>query len=205
MIERCRTTELTDYFQAECVPDLLASVREVDRLAPRTVPLGIMHDGERFVVDRYALATAPSLGLIEPKPLAELNPQPLFTGLSEPVQGFPVPPYVQDELATIGDLIGGDVLRNQGFMIDRMRQSLGATPHRVAHIASHAQFTRRRQGELILTYDGKLDMDSLERCIKQSRFRTSPASARPRLCSQRRSKPKRTCSTGAPPTGRRRS
>ncbi|MEM7042337.1 MAG: CHAT domain-containing protein [Pseudomonadota bacterium] len=263
-IERYRSTELTDYFQDECVTDLLASVRPVDRLAPRTavlypimmadrlvillsladglqqrsapigaetlaqeiltfrqllekrttneylrparklydllirpleptlaaadidtlvivpdedlrtVPLGALHDGEMFLVDRYALATAPSLGLIEPKPLTRQTLQPLLTGLSEPVQGFPGLPFVEAELATIGELIGGNVLRNQNFVVSEIQQSLSTTPHSVVHIASHAQFTGDAKDSFILTYDGRLDMDSLERFIKQSRFRDRP-------------------------------
>ncbi|MEM8949004.1 MAG: CHAT domain-containing protein [Pseudomonadota bacterium] len=263
-IERYRSTELTDYFQDECVTDLLASVESVDKLAPntavlypilmadrlvillsladglqqrsiplgadalgekilafrqllekrttnqylrparelydlllrpleptlaaadidtlvivpddalRTVPLGALHDGERFLVDRYALATVPSLRLIEPKPLTELGLQPLLTGLSEPVQGFPALPHVDDELTTIGNLIGGNVLRNQNFVTGQIQRSLSATPHSVVHIASHAQFTGDAKDSFILTYDGRLDMDSLERFIKQSRFRDQP-------------------------------
>ncbi|MGI9416406.1 MAG: CHAT domain-containing protein [Geminicoccaceae bacterium] len=263
-IERYRSTELTDYFQDECVTDLLASVQPIDRLEPntavlypimmsdrlvillslaggmqqrslpmgaealtrrilefrqllekrttnqflrpaqqlydlllrplepalaaagvdtlvivpdealRTVPLAALHDGEQFVVDRYALATVPSLRLLEPKPLAGFGLQPLLTGLSEPVQGFPALPYVENELATIGELIGGQVLRNQSFVADQVQQSLSATPHSVVHIASHAQFTGDAKESFILTYDGRMDMDSLERFIKQSRFRDKP-------------------------------
>ncbi len=263
-IERYRTTELTDYFQDECVTDLLASVQAVDNLAPRTavlypimmadrlvillsladglqqrsipigakalgekilefrqllekrttnqylrpaqdlydlllrplepalsaanvetlviipddalrtVPLGAMHDGDRFVVDRYALATAPSLRLIAPKPLAAFDIQPLLTGLSDPVQGFPELPHVDEELTTIGNLLGGEVLRNQSFVAGQVQRSLSATPHSVVHIASHAQFTGDAKDSFILTYDGRLDMDSLEQFIKLSRFRDQP-------------------------------
>lgn len=263
-IERYRSTELTDYFQDECVTDLLASVKPIDQLAARTavlypivmadrlailislpdglqqrsvpvgaealtqqilefrqllekrttnqflrpaqalydimirplqptlaaagidtlvivpdealrtVPLGAMHDGDAFVVDRYALATVPSLQLIEPKPLAQLDLQPLLTGLSDSVQGFPALPHVESELSTIGGLIGGEVLRNKNFVTDLVQQSLSATPHSVVHIASHAQFTGNAKDSFILTYDGRLDMDSLERFIKQSRFRDQP-------------------------------
>ena len=133
-----------------------------------------MHDGERFLVDRYALATVPSLRLIEPKPLARIDLQPLLSGLSDPVQGFPPLPYVDNELAAISNVIGGEVLQNQSFVRGRIERSLGGTPHSVVHIASHAQFTGDAKESFILTYDGKLDMDSLESFIKLSRFRDQP-------------------------------
>ena len=170
--------ELYDLLLRPLEPTLAAA--NVDTLvivpddALRTVPLGAMHDGEQFLVDRYALATVPSLRLIEPKPLTELGLQPLLTGLSEPVQGFPALPHVDEELTTIGNLIGGNVLRNQSFVTGQIQRSLSSTPHSVVHIASHAQFTGDAKDSFILTYDGRLDMDSLERFIKQSRFRDQP-------------------------------
>lgn len=263
-IERYRTTELTDYFQDECVTDLLARVEPVDHLAARTavlypivmadrtaillslpdglqqrslpigaealtqdilefrrllekrttnqflkpaqklydillrpleptlaragvdtlvivpdealrtVPLGALHDGKQFVIDRYALATVPSLRLLEPKPFAHLDLQPLLNGLSASVQGFPPLPHVAKELAAVEMLLGGDTLQNRAFVTDQVEQSMSGTPYSVVHIASHAQFTGDAKESFILTYDGRMDMDSLERFIKLSRFRDQP-------------------------------
>ena len=35
----------------------------------RTIPMAALHDGERFIVERYAIATARGLGLVDPQPL----------------------------------------------------------------------------------------------------------------------------------------
>lgn len=65
-------------------------------------------------------------------------------------------------------------MRNQAFVTGQIERSLGRTPYSVVHIASHAQFTGKSEESFILTYDGRLDMDRLERFIKLSRFREEP-------------------------------
>ena len=51
------------------------AARDVDTLvfvpggALRTIPLAALHDGEAFVVERFAVAVTPSLNLLAPKPL----------------------------------------------------------------------------------------------------------------------------------------
>lgn len=50
----------------------------------RNIPLATLWDGERFLVERYAVATVPGLTLLEPKPLPRTGIQALLAGLSHP-------------------------------------------------------------------------------------------------------------------------
>ncbi len=50
----------------------------------RKIPLATLWDGERFLAERYAVATAPGLTLLEPKPLPRSGIQALLAGLSKP-------------------------------------------------------------------------------------------------------------------------
>ena len=68
--------------------------------ALRTVPLAALHDGQEFLIDRYAIATVPSLDLLDPRPVAEARITMLLNGLTEPVQGFAALPFVALELDT---------------------------------------------------------------------------------------------------------
>src|SRR5262249_29890775 len=69
--------------------------------ALRLLPLAALHDGQRFLVEKYALAVTPSLTLTEPRPLAEDKPPVLAVGLSGPFEGYGPLPWVPKELHSI--------------------------------------------------------------------------------------------------------
>ena len=93
--------------------------------ALRTIPLSALHDGERFVVARYAVATVPGLILLDARPIARAQIRPLIAGLSEPVQGFPALANVETELHAIQQMYGGTVLKNEAFVTARLSEASG--------------------------------------------------------------------------------
>ncbi len=56
--------------------------------AIRTIPFASLHDGQRFLIQDLAVAVAPGLSLVEPKPIERGKSRLLLSGLSKPVQGF---------------------------------------------------------------------------------------------------------------------
>jgi len=140
----------------------------------RTIPLAALHDGQQFLIDRYAVATVPSLALIDPKPVAQAEVKPLINGLTKSVQGYPALPHVAEELEAIADLYGGRVLLDDQFVEAQLEQSLASTAYSVVHIASHGEFAGRPEDSFLLTFDGQINMDGLEDVIKLSRFRDEP-------------------------------
>jgi CHAT domain-containing protein len=140
--------------------------------ALRTIPLGALHDGEQFVVARYAIATTPGLTLTDPRPLPRERVQVLLNGLSDSVQGFPALPYVAQELEAIRKLYGGQVLRDREFTVPNMEKDLEQTPYSIVHIASHGQFSSDVDKTFLLTYEDRLSMSKLEQFLGLSKFRT---------------------------------
>ncbi|NET52778.1 MAG: CHAT domain-containing protein [Merismopedia sp. SIO2A8] len=55
----------------------------------RNIPMATLHDGEDYIIKRYALALMPGLQLIEPQPLSETSLDVLTFGLSQMRQQFP--------------------------------------------------------------------------------------------------------------------
>jgi CHAT domain-containing protein len=137
----------------------------------RGVPFAALHDGKGFLVERFAVAVTPGLNLIEPRPLMIGRSRLLLAGLTDPVQGFPALPYVADELNDIERAYGGELLENQEFRQDTVRDALAGVPYSVIHIASHGKFESEARDSFLLTYDGRLTMDELERLVKLSEFR----------------------------------
>jgi len=139
----------------------------------RLIPFGALHDGNHFLMERYATAIAPSLHLIDPKPLASDNKDALVIGLSKSVAGYASLPNVKREVEEVQEINGGKTLLDEQFSRVRFEGELRGSPYNVVHIASHGEFGSDPSKTFVLTYDGKLTMDDLERTIKYGELRES--------------------------------
>jgi CHAT domain-containing protein len=138
----------------------------------RTIPFAALNDGQRFLVERYAVATAPGLRLVDPRPLMPEARRTLAAGLSQRRQGFPALPSVAAELDGIRRLQRGTTtLLDSAFLRPRFARELQDTRYTMVHIASHGQFGSDPSQTFVLAYDGQLTLDDLESSIKLSRFR----------------------------------
>ena len=135
----------------------------------RTVPLGALHDGERFLVERYALAVVPGLRLVDPKSLDMGQSRLLLAGLSEPVQGFGALAYVPEELDTLHDLYGGKVLLNAAFSAEALAQDVKEMEPSVLHLASHAEFTGDPATSFVLAYDQPMGLAEIGDLMRSPR------------------------------------
>ncbi|MDH5324456.1 MAG: CHAT domain-containing protein [Gammaproteobacteria bacterium] len=140
----------------------------------RTIPMSVLHDGEQFLINKYALATSPGLKLTDPRPLQRDNLQILLSGLSESVQGFPALQYVRGELEEIQDLYVGKLLLNREFVSASVAKALRDTNYSVTHIASHSVFSGDVEQSYILTYDDRITVDQLGQFAALSRSRSKP-------------------------------
>jgi CHAT domain-containing protein len=140
----------------------------------RTIPLAALHDGQSFLIGRYAIATTPGLSLTDLRPLQRHRVQPLLNGLTQAVQGFPALEHVQAELAAIHAAYGGKVLEDEAFLVENVQQELKQTPYSIVHIASHGQFSSDVRDTFLLTFDDKLTLDRLKRFMALSQYRDQP-------------------------------
>jgi CHAT domain-containing protein len=140
----------------------------------RLIPMAALHDGQTFLIDRYALATTPGLDLTDPQPLTRVGIQVLAVGVTEPVQGFTALPHAAEELTTVQRLYGGTVLLNHDFLLSRMEKALQKENFGIVHIASHGQFASEAKQSFVLTFDDKLTMDRLGEFVGRLRFRAEP-------------------------------
>lgn len=142
--------------------------------ALRSIPLAALHDGRRYLLEEFAVATTPGLALTDPQPLPSDKLAVLLNGLTESVQDFPALPDVAMELDNIQQAYGGTVLKDAAFRLQAMGDSMKQKPYRIVHIASHGQFNNNPSKTFLLTYDDKLTMDILERYISAGKYRNEP-------------------------------
>jgi CHAT domain-containing protein/Tfp pilus assembly protein PilF len=142
--------------------------------ALRTIPLAALYDGQDFLIARYAVATIPGLTLTDPRPLPRENIQLLAAGLTDSVQGFPPLPNVGREITQIHDIYGGMLLENTSFTLSNFQKDLSEKPYSIVHVASHGKFQKDAQDTFLLTYDGKLSMDTLQGDMASTTYRDQP-------------------------------
>jgi CHAT domain-containing protein len=140
----------------------------------RTVPMAALHDGERYLGERYALAVTPGVELTDPRPLDRKGLSVLLSGLSHSVGGYPELAHVPGELASVRELHGGEVLLDEGFQLEVMKESLAEKEFGIVHIATHGEFQGDVAESYLLAYDGRLTMDRLEEYVGLFRFRDRP-------------------------------
>jgi CHAT domain-containing protein len=140
----------------------------------RTIPMAALHDGQRFLVEKYALGITPGLNLTDPRPIGRERLKVLALGITEPVQGFSALPNVATELEALRTLFGSTTLLNQAFSVQALERELKQEQFTILHIASHGEFGSDIKNTFLLTFDDRLTMDRLDQVVGLLKFRNEP-------------------------------
>jgi CHAT domain-containing protein/tetratricopeptide (TPR) repeat protein len=115
----------------------------------RYIPMGVLYDGKKYLVENYTIATIISAGLTDTTsrlPNPAKNTSVLAAGLSQPVSGYSPLPNVLTEINAIvrtadnpnNGIYDGIKLLDSTFTKDSLLDNLGS--HAIAHIATHGKF-----------------------------------------------------------------
>lgn len=137
----------------------------------RTIPLAALHDGQQFLIKRFAVAVTPGMDLTDLRPIDRSTTRMLSLGITESVQDFPALPHVKEELDVVKALYRGTSLIDSAFRVPAMRTELRDQPYSIVHIASHGVVTNDVNSSFLLTYDDKITMDQLSQLIGMFQFR----------------------------------
>jgi CHAT domain-containing protein len=139
----------------------------------RTIPLAVLHDGNRFLIERYVIATTPALSLV-----GAMNVEPvsrvLVNGIIAPTRGFPGLPFVAEELRSIERTFPSRVYADDDFVTATLEREIVAGGYSVVHMATHAQFESDYRRSFLLAHDDVITMDGLEDVIGSQRFTDHP-------------------------------
>jgi CHAT domain-containing protein len=142
----------------------------------RNIPMSAMWDSQRqqYLLERYAIAVAPSLQLIEPKPLTH-PPKILTAGsteaLAHPFQESNLSPLknVQKELNAIQSLpTKVKVLFNETFTKANLERQLQDDDFSILHLASHGVFSSDLSRTFIALSDHPLFAEDLDNLLRSS-------------------------------------
>lgn len=151
----------------------------------RSLPMAVLHDGDRYLVEQYSLALTPGLQLFEANPLPPKRLNILAAGLTEGRQGFAPLPGVRQEIQNLAqqppDLAQTQVLLNQNFTRPQLGRQVEARPFSILHLATHGQFSSNAEDTFLLTWDDRIGVQDLDQWLSpRGTFREtfSPVSSR---------------------------
>ncbi|HVT82325.1 MAG TPA: CHAT domain-containing protein, partial [Phycisphaerae bacterium] len=143
------------------------------------IPFGALFDGKDFLIQRFALATTPSLHLIDARATQLKNASILGLGLNENVQVgteiFPALPGADRELGALRALPARSrIMVNAEFTPKSFQQALADKPFSIVHVVSHATVGSDPEDFFIVSNQGKIDLDGLDQAIRPTLYRQQP-------------------------------
>ena len=122
----------------------------------RNIPLAALHDGDRYTIEKYAIAISPGLQLLEPRAI-DLDRLAIFTGgLTEARQGFSALPAVEFEVSQIAAKATSEIVLNREFTELTLQDRIDTIGFPIIHLATHGQFSSDPEETFILTWDDKI-------------------------------------------------
>jgi CHAT domain-containing protein len=136
--------------------------------ALRNIPMGLLYDGERYLIEDFRIAIAPGLQLVAPQALAEQNLSVIIAGISDERTPFPPLPYVAEEVKEVETALSSQVLLNQTFTVDRLETVIRDSPFPVVHLATHGRFSSNPEDTFILAWDDQIPLMKLNSILRNS-------------------------------------
>jgi len=150
-----------------------AKLKQVDTLVIvpdailRKIPFAAFHDGNQFLIKKYAVAVTQGLALTKSEPL-NIKSQVFLGGLSDAVQDFPKLSRTKLALEKIKQdyYPQAEILFNTEFNKVQFESKIHNNQYSIIHITSHGMFDKNPRKNYFITYDYKITIDRLEQLIK---------------------------------------
>ena len=131
------------------------------------IPIAAISDGEKFLIEEYALSTIPSLISTPPKALAlKQTPSALILSLNNT--------ETNNKIQNIHKILGGKLLMNQKNNHKNVMRSIQQKHYSIIHMASQSTFASSSRHSHLETYDKSLNIKDLEKLFKQNAFQEKP-------------------------------
>jgi CHAT domain-containing protein len=130
----------------------------------RLVPFSSLHDNEKFVIEKYAIVTIPSISLTDTSSTYQKEtPETLVVGLSDAVQDFSALPSINAELRDIKKIMNGKKMyKNADYTVANVQNEFKTNDYNIVHFATHGVFGGTGKNSFLLTYESQLNMNALE-------------------------------------------
>ncbi|HBE17748.1 MAG TPA: hypothetical protein DEG17_18675 [Cyanobacteria bacterium UBA11149] len=133
----------------------------------RSLPIAALHDGEKFLVEKYSIGLMPSFGLTDTSYRNIQNEPVLAMGISEINQNVeeikqtqlgPLP-AVPNEIDTIVELRGGKSLLNEQVTLENLKRE--SQDYSIVHLETHGEFEGEVKNSYMLLWDRLLRLNQI--------------------------------------------
>ncbi|WP_193921090.1 CHAT domain-containing protein [Desmonostoc muscorum] len=137
----------------------------------RNLPMAVLHDGQRYLVERYAVSVTPTLQLLEPKPLHREALSVLIAGATD------APSFQKERLGAIANVAvelegikeniqRNQTLENQEFIKKNLQTKINTTPFNIIHLATHGKFSSNPEQTYILDWNERIKVKDLDNLLR---------------------------------------
>ena len=134
------------------------------------IPMAVLYDGEKYLVEKYALAVNLGLQLLNPQPLESIGLNALIAGLTEERRFaglfFPALTNVRYELEEIKSILPSVELIDEDFTASQLKSVIESGKFAIVHLATHANFSSDPNNSFILLKDRALKPNDLEKILR---------------------------------------
>jgi CHAT domain-containing protein/tetratricopeptide (TPR) repeat protein len=133
----------------------------------RNIPMAVLYDGDKYLIEKYNLALTPGLQLVPPQSTKDRGRrQALLGGISEKQTNFDPLPGVKPELEAIAKLIPNEKLINSQFNNRLISSNLVTSNSQIVHLATHGKFSSKPEDTFLLTWNDRLDLNRLSTLLQ---------------------------------------
>ncbi|MEO0852380.1 MAG: CHAT domain-containing protein, partial [Cyanobacteria bacterium J06648_11] len=133
----------------------------------RDVPMAALYDGERYLVEDFAVAIAPGLQLVAPRSLEPQQLQALTAGLTQSRHGFSPLVHVGSELERIDSAIASRALIDESFTSEALARQIAELPYPIVHLATHGQFSSNADDTFVLAWDKPIQVEDFDTLLRR--------------------------------------
>ena len=128
----------------------------------RSMPVAVLHDGEKFIVEKYSVGLMPSFSLTDTRYVDIKNANILAMGASEFRDQNPLPAVPLELEVITTKLRSGKFFLNKDFTLENLKAQRRQQPFQILHLATHGEFKAGKPSDsYIQFYDKKLGLDQL--------------------------------------------
>jgi len=141
----------------------------------RNVPMAALYDGDRYLIEKYAVALSPGLQLMAARSLSSNQIDAIVGGISQSRAGFTALPAVESEVKQISQTVPSSLLLNQKFTSLALADRVKSGSANIVHLATHGQFSSRLEDTFLLAWDGRVNVKELSELLKNRSSNSSKA------------------------------
>ena len=132
----------------------------------KRLPMAALYDGSQYLVENFNLALAPSLELLDPRPLSSSELKILIGALTDARQGFPALPGVALEVSEIASKLPTETFLNEDFTREQLLNQVSTLEFPILHLATHGQFSSDVNSTFLLSWDDQISIRDFELLLK---------------------------------------